>query len=490
MFKKVLFLCYAIAVFCFTMTNYIANAGSYATVINLDTGHRKAVEIGSVDAFAGNYVLEVASGYSLIEQEEGMLGFSVASGYKEVLSASMTATQTTVPVVSMVLPDDHTLTMADLGDKVFLTLEPSSSKKKEIVMCTGISGSNWTGCTRGLAFYGTSTASVADNREKHSSGSIVIMSNVHYVYDELMDKDTTETITGDKTFSGTVDFSDTIPTMPTTAPTTDDQVASKSYVDGVAIAGAATSTETTAGIGELATATEQANNTFSATNPTFLSTKYSSSTSGANYVIVADSDGELDSSFIGDNDYTFSGENTFSGTTTMATTTITDLTVSGATDFSTAIPTIPTDAPTSDDEVASKKYVDDYDNIATGQGSRAKGSTGTQAITHGLGRTPRYIQIQAGAQTDSSDQPFAGSSSFGTATGTGDETSTGFYSHYNSGIEVFYQDATHIISLRHPESTKASATLSAISSTTFTLNWDANSNASDDGTRYFQWTVY
>ena len=47
----------------------------------------------------------------------------------------------------------------------------------------------------------------------------------------------TETVTGDKTFSGTldlsgaVDFSTAIPTMPATAPSSDDEVANKKYVD-------------------------------------------------------------------------------------------------------------------------------------------------------------------------------------------------------------------------------------------------------------------
>jgi len=241
---------------------------SQATVFHPDTGDRKAVEVGNPGAFSGGYILEMSYGYLTLDgqQEDPLLGFSVISNYKTTLSASMTATQSTIPVSKITTKDGHTITMADLGERVFLTIEPGANKE-EIAMCTGISGTSFTGCTRGLAFYGTSTASVLANRKTHSSGSTIVMSNVHYVYDEEVDKDTTETIGGVKTFT----LSPIVP-----SPTTANQVASKSYVDGVAITGGATSTESVLGFVELATPTEMASSTYDVNNPRVLNTRYSS----------------------------------------------------------------------------------------------------------------------------------------------------------------------------------------------------------------------
>lgn len=129
------------------------------------------------------------------KDNEPLLGFSVATGYKTTLSSSMTSSQATVPASAMTTPDGTTLNMGLLGDRAFLTIEPGASKE-EIVMVTGITGTTWTGATRGLGFTGTSTASVAANRKTHNAGSILIMSNVHYVYDELVDKDTDQVING------------------------------------------------------------------------------------------------------------------------------------------------------------------------------------------------------------------------------------------------------------------------------------------------------
>ena len=261
-----------------------------ATVINLETGHRKVVTVGNPNAFAGGYSLEVATGYELIPDDA--LGYSVATGYKTTLASSMTSTQSTVSASSITTTDGTTLTMGVLGSKVFFTIEPGGSKQ-EIVMCTGISGTSWTGCTRGLSFVGTSTASVTANRKTHSAGSVIIMSNVHYAYDELVDKDSNETIAGDKTFSGNLTFNE-LPILDTyEAPVDDKDFITKKYADDLTNQGAATPTETVAGIGQIATQEEQSGNIFGSTAPTFLSTKYSNSsnlnlTNIANNIDVSD----------------------------------------------------------------------------------------------------------------------------------------------------------------------------------------------------------
>ncbi len=123
-----------------------------------------------------------------------VLGFSVITRYRTTLSSSMTSFQSTIPVSSMKTFDGTTITMSLLGSKVYLTVEPGTTRE-EIIKCTGIYGSSWTGCTRGLAFSGTDESSVAANREAHNAGSAVVISNVHYVYEELIDKDSNNTST-------------------------------------------------------------------------------------------------------------------------------------------------------------------------------------------------------------------------------------------------------------------------------------------------------
>lgn len=197
------------------------------------------------------------------KQNEIDLGYSVVSRYQTTLNQSMTSNQTTVPVSSVTTFDDHVLVMADLGDVVFLTIEPGKSRE-EIVKCTGISGTSWTGCTRGLAFYGTSEVAVAANQNAHNAGSSVVMSNVHYVYDQLTDKDTDQTTSGDWdnsgdwTFSGNVSstvqlfkYSSDVATC-----SDNDDICDKEYIDGVAVAGASDANTQTKGIVEMGASDE------------------------------------------------------------------------------------------------------------------------------------------------------------------------------------------------------------------------------------------
>lgn len=131
------------------------------------------------------------------------LGYTVVTDYQKALSAPMTAAQSFVPVTSMTLRDGQTLNMSTLGSVVFLTLEPGATNE-EIVACTDLNTvtKQFTGCTRGLAFSGTSTAAVAANAKTHSSGSTVVMSNVHYVYQQFLDRNgSTQYVTSTVIFS-------------------------------------------------------------------------------------------------------------------------------------------------------------------------------------------------------------------------------------------------------------------------------------------------
>lgn len=142
-------------------------------------------------------------------QPNTQLGYSVATGFQKTLSASINSTQSFIPVSSLTLKDGTTLSISALGGVVFLNIEPGGNKE-EIVMCTGINASSiqFTGCTRGLAFSGTSTAAVSANQKSHNAGSTIVMSNVHYVYEQFVDvNNKPQTIQGDRNATGTWTFS-------------------------------------------------------------------------------------------------------------------------------------------------------------------------------------------------------------------------------------------------------------------------------------------
>lgn len=138
---------------------------------------------------------------------EDLLGFSVISGYEKNIRVSMDSTQTFVPVTSIVLKDGTTIITSTFGGLIFLTLEPGTTRE-ELVLCTGVNSTpNFTPCTRGLAFSGTSTASVSANRKTHNAGSKVVASNAHYVYEQFVDvNNKPQDIQGNRTATGTWTF--------------------------------------------------------------------------------------------------------------------------------------------------------------------------------------------------------------------------------------------------------------------------------------------
>lgn len=110
---------------------------------------------------------------------------------------------------------------------------------------------------------------------------------------------------------------------------------------------------------------------------------------------------------------------------------------------------------------------------ATGQTSRSSGDgTGNQVITHSLGRTPILIVIHYFA-ADGTQSSITG---VGTATSTSNETCTYHYDDNtvaNTDNEAGQND-TAIIAVRTGNEAgmdSGTATLSAVSTTTFTLNW-------------------
>lgn len=209
---------------------------------------------------------------------------NVVTSFKSTLSTSMTSTQSTLTPSSLVTGDatPHTLAMTDFGAIGYLVIEPGSAKM-EIVSFTGISAGNFTGLTRGLAFYGTDGSEVPGNRYTHQAGSTVIVSNTHYVYKLLMDLDSAQTVTAVKTFSAS-------PIVPT--PTADTEVANKKFVSDSMTGLVGNATTTTAGTVKMSSAPAVP------ASPVVLNNEEVSATSGANKVVKADATGKIHSGFV------------------------------------------------------------------------------------------------------------------------------------------------------------------------------------------------
>ena len=101
----------------------------------------------------------------------------VITKWSTTLSASVTSSQTTLPVSSIKTLDDaeHTIAIGDFTDTFgYMVIEPGSSNI-ELIKFTGITDNGdgsgiLTGVTRGLAFYGGTDSAVTANQRAHQAG--------------------------------------------------------------------------------------------------------------------------------------------------------------------------------------------------------------------------------------------------------------------------------------------------------------------------------
>jgi len=144
-----------------------------------------------------------------------LAGSGVSSSDTSITLSSFTITQTGYEILD-----------ADMSETFYLTLEPGSRSRQEIVSCTTVTQNandtaTLSGCERGLSPISPYSSST-DYAFAHSGGSTVIFSNPPQLYAQAAFKDNDETITGSWLF-------------PT--PLGDYNAATKSYVDGIVTAG-------------------------------------------------------------------------------------------------------------------------------------------------------------------------------------------------------------------------------------------------------------
>lgn len=159
---------------------------------------------------------------------------------------------TSISLSTIYTQDGQVVNTADFAryGRGIITINPISLSAVEFASFTGITATTsptgtLTGCLRGLSFKGNNQ--IAANQKFNVVGVPVIISfGTHNLLD-------IPALVADNTFTGLNTFSQ-FPITPSSAPTTNYQVANKKYVDDTAIAGAPKATDSVYGITRLSVA--------------------------------------------------------------------------------------------------------------------------------------------------------------------------------------------------------------------------------------------
>lgn len=164
--------------------------------------------------------------------------YTLAGSGVSASATSMTLSSFTIPQTS------YKILTADLSSTFYLTLEPGSNSRQEIVSCTTVTQNTTTatlsGCTRGLLPFSPYTAS-STYQFAHGGGTSVVLSNPPQLYNQFAALGNSQTITGAWSFP---------------EPTTSSNAATKNYADNLAIAGAPNGSFSQKGIYQEATTSQ------------------------------------------------------------------------------------------------------------------------------------------------------------------------------------------------------------------------------------------
>lgn len=202
----------------------------------------------------------------LLKLREDELGAQLAALPTYSLSGSgVSSSATSFTLTSLTLPQTaQRLLATDLargGDVFYMTLEPGNRSRQEIISCTTVTQNTTTatlgGCTRGLSPISPYTASTT-LQLAHAGGTSVVFSDPPQVFNLFADKTGDAYISGEWSLpNGMVLFASSVPyftSLPTLSSST--QVATKDYVDGVALAGTPVAATSTTGISGVVRVTE------------------------------------------------------------------------------------------------------------------------------------------------------------------------------------------------------------------------------------------
>lgn len=277
--------------------------------------------------------------------------------------------------------DGSDLTMANFGTVGYLTIDPGNGISEEQISFSGVTqNTNGTATLTGVknVLFIAPYTETSGLFKTHTGGAIVVASNTSGFYNKLTSKSDDETITGTWTFTNP-----NYPRMDTAtpAPTADEQLATKKYVDDTAIAGAPDASTTVKGITKLSVAPA------SPTNPIAVGTNDGRiPTQSENDALVGTSGTPSSSNKYVTND----------DTATTATASKVARRLAGGN-----ITVVTESANNNTTNAASTAYVDTavataVTTLKNGVGSISSTDGSTTTITHSLGVTPKRILFFSG----------------------------------------------------------------------------------------------
>src|ERR1035437_1083695 len=131
--------------------------------------------------------------------------YNPVTGYHTLITQYVTSSANIINVASTKDLAGNAIVLSNISSsttvKVYLTLESGVPFKQESIVCTGVTASSWTGCTRGLPFQSGSEVASTTLSLTHNVGATVIISNVSQFYNQFVSIYGTQTINGGKTFT-------------------------------------------------------------------------------------------------------------------------------------------------------------------------------------------------------------------------------------------------------------------------------------------------
>ena len=133
-------------------------------------------------------------------------GYVPVTGYQSRTTQYISASATTIPVVATTDKAGNQISLSNISEanvvKVYMNLAPGTNKE-EPILCTGLTATSWTGCTRGLSFQGSSETSSSTIAQTHNAGTPIIITNIAQSHNQYISVDGDQTINDTKTFSNT-----------------------------------------------------------------------------------------------------------------------------------------------------------------------------------------------------------------------------------------------------------------------------------------------
>ncbi len=261
-------------------------------------------------------------------------GYNPVTGYLSHTTSFVAANATTIPVVSTKDPSGNQIDLSLISSaptvKVYMNLEAGLAKQESIV-CTGLTATSWTGCTRGLAYQGSSETA-SSTATSHNAGASIIITNIGQFYNQFVAIDGTQTINGVKTFAA-------LPQSTGQTPTGTNQFVTLGYLASVTSTGGINASTVVKGVVQEATDAmlQSSSTTGSSGARTYANGGSFAQTSTANKVPVSNGQGVLDPNWINTSSpYKWGGTQTFA-TIVVSTSTIATSTISNAIIASTTI---------------------------------------------------------------------------------------------------------------------------------------------------------